>query len=93
MSDPQPERKPPSAKQLRYLRDLATSRGQSFAYPSTSAEASREIERLRATKPTNTADRRRERRAIQRDLAEDRGDAARVRDTELGGYGSSAHWR
>ncbi|HVY77345.1 MAG TPA: hypothetical protein VG898_02450 [Solirubrobacterales bacterium] len=93
MSDPQPHSKPPTPKQLRYLRDLAVSRGQSFAYPQTSAEASREIERLKKAKRTPAADRRRERRAVQRDMAEGRGDAAAVRADDVGGYGSGATWK
>jgi hypothetical protein len=40
----------PTAKQLRYLRDLANSRGQTFRYPETRAQASAEIRRLRAHK-------------------------------------------
>lgn len=93
MSDPQPHPKPPTPKQLRYLRDLAVSRGQSFAYPRSAAEASREIDRLRGAERSDPAERRREKRAIQRELAEGRGDAARVSPRELGGHGSSAHWR
>jgi hypothetical protein len=38
----------PTPKQLGYLRRLASSRGQTFRYPHTRAEASVEIERLRA---------------------------------------------
>jgi hypothetical protein len=82
----------PSAKQLRYLRGLAESRGESFAYPQTRAEASAEIERLRSRRPDPPGDRRRERLAVSRAMAE-RADAASVQDREIGGYGSSAHWR
>ena len=83
---------PPTPRQLSYLRDLALGRGQTFVYPETSQEASREIKRLLKVKRTSRADRRREARAISADMAERRGDAASVRDHELGGYGSSAHW-
>ena len=38
---------PPTAKQLAYLRALANRAGQTFIYPRTRAQASREIERLR----------------------------------------------
>ena len=38
----------PTAKQLRYLRALANSRGQTFTYPTTKAQASAEIRRLQA---------------------------------------------
>jgi hypothetical protein len=41
--------------------------------------------------PVN-ADRRRELRAVQDDLAGGRGDAARVRDYEISGYGSECRW-
>jgi hypothetical protein len=83
---------PPSAKQLRYLRNLAEQRGESFAYPHTAAEASAQIERLKGRRRDSAADRRRERLQISRAMA-DRGDAASVRDTEIVGYGSSARWK
>ncbi len=95
MSTPQPHsEKKVSPKQLRYLRDLALQAGQSFAYPRTAADASREVDRLRKVDATPAADRRRELRAVSRQMAENRGDAARV-DTrsEIDGYGSSARWR
>jgi hypothetical protein len=84
---------PPTPKQLSYLRGLAMRTGQSFAYPRTRAQASAEIKRLEATKRTPASDRRRETRAVRDDMATGRGDAARVRSEELGGYGSSACWR
>jgi len=94
MTDSQPHAaSPPTPKQLNYLRDLALGRGQSFAYPATFDEASREIKRLLGAKRTSPADRRRETRAVRDDMATRRGDAASVRLDELGGYGSSAHWR
>jgi hypothetical protein len=83
---------PPSKPQLKLLRDLALETGSSFAYPSTGAEASAEIGRLLATKRTSSAERRREAREIRADLAEQSGGASRVRDEELGGYGSTAGW-
>jgi hypothetical protein len=84
---------PPTTKQLSYLRDLALGRGQSFAYPETFEEANREIKRLLGEKRTSAAERRREVRAVRDDMTTRRGDAAGVRLDELGGYGSSAHWR
>jgi hypothetical protein len=95
MSTPQPQtEKKPTPKQLRYLRDLALRTGQSFAYPRSAAEASREIDRLRGTTRTPVTDRRRELRAVSREMAERRGDEARVRtEEEIEGYGSSARWR
>ncbi len=83
----------PTAKQLQYLRDLALRCGETFAYPSTAAQASAEIERLKGRKRTGTAQRRNETRRLSRDLAERQGDAASVRSDELQGYGSSATWR
>jgi hypothetical protein len=93
MTNPQPHpSNPPTPKQLRYLRDLALGRGQTFAYPETFDEADRQIKRLLKVKRTSGADRRREARAISAEMAERRGDAARVRDHELGGYGSNCRW-
>ena len=82
----------PTARQLAILKDLAAQRGQSFAYPATAAEASREINRLRSLRRTARADVARERRQIADDMATRRGDDARVRDGETTGYGSSARW-
>ena len=78
---------------MRYLRDLAVQRGESFAYPSTFAEADREIKRLRGKKRTSSADRRREVNTVRREMSERRGDAASVRADEVVGYGSNATWR
>ena len=82
----------PTARQLAFLKDLAAQRGQSFAYPATAAEASREINRLNRVRRTAWADVTRERRQVADDMATRRGDDARVRDAEITGYGSSARW-
>ena len=85
---------PPTVRQQRYLRQLALQRGVSFVVPKTRAEASRAIDALKRRRPEPVADRRREIRAVQDDMACNRGDAARVihgRDTV--GYGSSATWK
>lgn len=87
-----PKPNPPTAKQLRYLRSLALERGESFPYPRSRAEASAEIERLKGRRRDTAADRRRERLEVSRAMAS-RGGAASVRDSEIVGYGSSAHWR
>jgi hypothetical protein len=84
--------KPPTAKQLRYLRNLAMQRGESFTYPRSAAEASAEIARLKRRKPSSQVDRRIERQKVSSDMAT-RGDAAAVRDSEIVGYGSSARWK
>jgi hypothetical protein len=84
--------KPPSARQLRYLRSLAEQRGESFAYPQTAAEASAEIERLKGRRRSSAAERRVERLEVSHAMATRR-DASAVRDSEIVGYGSSARWR
>jgi len=57
-------------KQLQYLRQLAQRTGTTFAMPSDIDEASAEITRLLKLTPTSRADQTREKRAVQRDLAE-----------------------
>ncbi len=83
---------PPTAKQMRFLRSLAMQRGESFAYPCSATEASAEIGRLLRRKRSSYVEREIEREQVSRDMAE-RGGAAAVRDSEIVGYGSSAHWR
>jgi hypothetical protein len=95
MPDPTSHKaKPPkaTASQLRYLKRLAELTGQSFAYPRTIAEASREIDRLARISRSSPRDIARERRQISADMATRRGDAARVRPDELEGYGSNCRW-
>ena len=62
MTDHHPPTKPagppPTARQQRYLRQLAIQRGVSFVVPKTRAEASRAIDALKRRKPDTTADRR-----------------------------------
>jgi hypothetical protein len=87
-----PGHRPPTPKQLRFLRSLAAQRGESFAYPTTAAQASAEIERLKARPRGGYAERCIERRQVSREMAF-RGGAAAVRESEIVGYGSSAHWR
>jgi hypothetical protein len=83
----------PTAKQLRYLKQLALQRGVSFAYPATRAQASAEIQALKQRRPDPYADRRREQLDVSRDMATRRGDDAKVRDAEITGYLASATWR
>jgi hypothetical protein len=91
---PQPAGPPPTARQQRYLRQLALQRGISFAPPQTRSEASRLIDQLRRRAPDPAGDRRREIRAVQDDMARRRGDAAQVIEgVETTGYGSSATWK
>ncbi len=83
---------PPTTKQLRYLRNLAMQRGESFAYPQTTAQASSEIERLKGRRRASYVERRIESEQISHEMAA-RGGAAAVREFEISGYGSSAHWK
>ncbi len=92
MTNSQPHIRKPTSKQLRYLKNLALSIGESFTYPKTFEDADRQIRRLRRKKRTPAADRRRETQAVRRAMAEGRGDDASVRPGEIGGYGSSATW-
>jgi hypothetical protein len=62
--------------------------------PRTRAEASRAIDALKRRTPDPVADRRREIRAVQDDMASGQGDDARVVEgLETTGYGSSATWK
>jgi hypothetical protein len=81
----------PTVKQMRLLRQLAIERGESFAMPTTKAEASEQIRRLKRRYRTPYADIRRERVQVSRDLAE-RGGTAAIQPGEVVGYGSSARW-
>ena len=68
-------------------------RGVSFVPPRTCFEASRLIDQLKRRAREPAADRRREVRAVQDDMAR-RGDDARVIEgLETTGYGSSATWK
>ena len=93
MTDPQHRHKKPSAKQLRFLRSLAERCGESFTYPATAAQASAEIERLKAGRRTPRAERRHEVAEVRRAIASRGGDSAAIRPVEVGGYASSAAWR
>src|SRR4051794_13774780 len=89
-----PVEPPPTARQHRYLRQLALQRGVTFAVPKTRAQASRAIDVLKHRRPEAFADRRREIRAVQDDMAQNRGDNAKVLEgIETTGYGSSATWK
>src|SRR4051812_39384944 len=89
----QPAGPPPTARQQRYLRQLAMQRNVSFVPPRTCFEASRLIDQLKRRAPDPVADRRRELRAVQDDMTR-RGDDARVREgVETVGWGTSATWK
>jgi hypothetical protein len=92
MTDSDRNQTKPTAKQLRYLRDLASSRGESFRYPQTQREASGEIKRLKLRGRTPVAERRRELREVRREVSGLPGDGASIRPEEVEGYGSGATW-
>jgi hypothetical protein len=82
----------PTPRQLRYLRQLAEQTGTTFTAPATRRQASQEIERLKRRPRSATQERRDDRRAVSRGLAE-RQPASSVRADEIVGYGSQARWR
>ena len=86
------DRRPPDAEAAALLRSLAQKTGTSFAPPTTKAEASREIERLKKLAESPRHEREHERRAVSEGLATGTS-AARVREDEVEGYGSTARWR
>jgi hypothetical protein len=83
--------RPATRKQLAYLRALAAKTGQTFTPPRTSAEASREIQRLKQARPMTGAE-----LEIEREIADaithGNRDATRFRPSEVTGYGSNATW-
>ena len=82
----------PTSRQLNYLRALANRTGQTFTYPTTVAEAGREIERLKQAQPATRLDNRLIDREIADAIACGDADATRVRSSEVSGHGSSATW-
>jgi hypothetical protein len=82
--------KPPTAKQLRYLRSLANQTGTTFTPPTTAAEASRFIREMQQRNVSPRQDITADRRAVaDRDRARSGTD---VGASEVTGYGSSARW-
>jgi hypothetical protein len=81
----------PTPKQTKLLRKLAEERGQTFAYPRTRGEASREIARLIGSKRSAFPGQ------LELDWAREGEDslvyATAVHESELAGFGGSAHWR
>lgn len=76
----------PTVKQLRYLRSLARRKGRTFATPTTTAEASRQIELLlRAPRETFT-------RRIEENTPPPAAYGTAVREHEIAGRGSSTRW-
>ena len=84
--------KPPTAKQLAYLRALAKRTGQTFATPRTSQEASAEVRRLKAAPAESQLERRIEHNEIAEAISTGAEDSVRVHRNEVIGHGSSATW-
>jgi hypothetical protein len=82
----------PTSRQLAYLKSLADRTGQTFTYPQTSRQASQEINRLKHTMPSTRTERYVERKLIADQIATGPLDAARVREDEIHGRGSTATW-
>lgn len=83
--------KPPTRRQINYLKALAERTGQTFQWPSDSAGASREIKRLKNTQPSTELERAIERFG-DRQAIEAAQDAAAIHGFEVVGYGSTATW-
>ncbi len=58
----------PTAKQLRYLRELYYLTGQTGSLPATKTQASREITRLKRLEHSTAQERAQERRAVADDI-------------------------
>jgi hypothetical protein len=82
----------PTRRQLNYLRALANRTGQTFTYPRTRREASREIERLKQAQPSTPIERKLERKDIADAVARGQEDAPRIQPGEVTGYGSNCRW-
>ena len=91
-TDLQRAAKAPTRRQLAYLKVLADRAGQTFTYPISREDASRQINRLKRAEPSTRTERRVERKVIADAIATGPHDSTRVRDDELAGYGSSATW-
>jgi hypothetical protein len=83
--------KPPTRRQLNYLKALAERTGQTFPWPNSSVAASREIKRLKTTRPTSQVERDIE-RVGDPEAIEAAQDAAAIHGFEVVGYGSTATW-
>ena len=85
--------KAPSARQLNYLKALANRTGQTFTYPTTSSDASREIQRLKTVRPTSRVELELERADLAAEqTARDANCDVPIHRSEIEGYGSTATW-
>jgi hypothetical protein len=84
----------PTARQLTYMRALAQRAGQTFTWPRTRIQASREIRRLKGVTPSSAIERELERVDWPAEAAAREANCdVPIRADELQGYGSSATWR
>lgn len=81
----------PTARQLRYLRDLACARGVTYLMPQTRAEASLEIVRLKRQTGSSPIEAALDREAVLEQARTSLNGAAFHPD-EIEGYGSTATW-
>ena len=81
----------PSPRQLNYLKALANRTGQTFTWPQTRSQASREIARLKRARPSTPAERAIEQidDRVAREAAED---ASAIHGFEVLGFGSNCRW-
>ena len=93
---PKTERPAPTSKQLAYLRSLARRTGTTFTPPTTRAQASREIQRLKKIASTGFTFAELEAEQAARysndDLPLPSSLTSAVHDWEITGYGSTATW-
>jgi hypothetical protein len=80
----------PTGRQLAYLKSLATRTGQSFTWPQSRSQASREIRRLKALPPADPLPTGSDLEAEQA-AREANGDVP-IEAFEIAGFGSNATW-
>jgi hypothetical protein len=80
---------PPTFKQLRYLRTLASRAGQTFATPHTRAQASVEIRRLKSVRSAGFTFAELQAEQAAREV---NGDVAIVEAWEIAGHGVNCRW-
>jgi hypothetical protein len=80
----------PTQKQLAYLRRLANRAGQTFTYPQTRTQASREIERLKKSRSRGLTFAELQAERAAREANDDTPLA--VHDFEVRGWGADATW-
>jgi hypothetical protein len=86
--------KPPSARQLNYLKALANRTGQTFTYPKTHSDASRDIQRLKTVRPSSRIELELERLDLTAEqLAREANCDVPVHLSEIEGYGSTVGGR